>query len=57
MIPFYIYKTGKKFKNSKFLRKNLKVKKAYLGDFLAKNEKNNYDFGVFFQLFPPVLYI
>ena len=24
-----------------FLRKNLKVKKAYLGDFSAKNEKNN----------------
>ena len=28
-----------------FLRKNLKVKKAYLGDFSAKNEKNNYGFG------------
>ena len=28
-----------------FLRKNLKVKKAYLGDFSAKNEKNIYGFG------------
>ena len=31
--------------NLGFLRKNLKVKKAYLGDFSAKNEKNNYGFG------------
>ena len=28
-----------------FLRKNLKVKKAYLGDFSAKKEKKNYGFG------------
>ena len=28
-----------------FLSKNLKVKKAYLGNFSAKNEKNNYGFG------------
>ena len=28
-----------------FLRKNLKVKNAFYGDFLAKNEQNNYGFG------------
>ena len=27
-----------------FLRKNLKLKIAYLGGFLAKNEKNNYGY-------------
>ena len=30
-----------KIQNLGFLRKNLKAKKAYLGDFSAKNEKNN----------------
>ena len=34
-----------KIQNLGFLRKSLKVKKAYLGDFSAKNEKNNYGFG------------